>query len=129
MITTVTLNPAIDTRYFIDDFKDGKLFRVDKIIKSPGGKGLNVSKVLKQLGADITASGILGGKNGEWIRDELKKLNISEEFIFTDKETRVCIAILAHHSETEILESGEEFSDEDLKKFEDKFLIFEQTNF
>ena len=54
MITTVTLNPAIDTRYFIDDFKDGKLFRVDKIIKSPGGKGLNVSKVLKQLGADIT---------------------------------------------------------------------------
>ena len=122
MITTVTLNPAIDTRYFIDDFKDGKLFRVDKIIKSPGGKGLNVSKVLKQLGADITASGILGGKNGEWIRDELKKLNISEEFIFTDKETRVCIAILAHHSETEILESGEEFSDEDLKNFEDRFL-------
>ena len=52
-----------DSQFRIE-FKDGKLFRVDKIIKSPGGKGLNVSKVLKQLGADITASGILGGKNG-----------------------------------------------------------------
>ena len=73
MITTITLNPAIDTRYFIDDFQEGKLFRADKIVKSPGGKGLNVTKVLHQLGADVTATGIVGGKNGEWIREKLKR--------------------------------------------------------
>ena len=122
MITTITLNPAIDTRYFIDDFKEGRLFRVDKIIKSPGGKGLNVSKVLQQLGADITATGILGGKNGEWIQENLKKIGIKEEFVVTENETRVCIAVLANHSETEILESGEELSASDLEKFEKKYL-------
>ena len=62
MITTVTLNPAIDTRYFIEDFKEGRLFRAEKTIKSPGGKGLNVTKVLRQMGADVVATGIIGGK-------------------------------------------------------------------
>lgn len=122
MITTVTLNPAIDTRYFIEDFKEGRLFRAEKTIKSPGGKGLNVTKVLKQLGNDVTATGILGGKNGEWIQERLKELKIKEKFTASSSETRVCIAVLAKNSETEILESGEELNSEDLKKFEDQFL-------
>ena len=122
MITTVTLNPAIDTRYFIDDFREGRLFRAEKIIKSPGGKGLNVTKVLKLLSANVNATGILGGKNGEWIQERLKELNIKEEFTTSSSETRVCIAILAKNSETEILETGEELNSNDLKKFENKFL-------
>ena len=122
MITTVTLNPAIDTRYFIEDFKEGRLFRAEKTIKSPGGKGLNVTKVLKQLDADVVATGILGGKNGEWIQENLKKMNIKEEFYVSSAETRVCIAVLAKHSETEILETGEELTDSDLRAFEKKFM-------
>ena len=122
MITTVTLNPAIDTRYFIEDFKEGKLFRAEKTIKSPGGKGLNVTKVLKQLDADVVATGIIGGKNGEWIQENLKKMDIKEEFYVSSAETRVCIAVLAKHSETEILESGEELTDSDLRAFEKKFM-------
>lgn len=129
MITTVTLNPAIDTRYFIEDFKEGRLFRAEKTIKSPGGKGLNVTKVLNQLGNDVTATGILGGKNGEWIQERLKELNIKEKFALSSSETRVCIAVLAKNSETEILESGEELNSDDLKKFEDKFLeLIEKSN-
>ena len=122
MITTVTLNPAIDTRYFIEDFKEGRLFRAEKTIKSPGGKGLNVTKVLKQLDANVVATGILGGKNGEWIQENLKKMNIKEEFYVSSAETRVCIAVLAKHSETEILETGEELTDSDLRAFEKKFM-------
>lgn len=118
MITTVTLNPAIDTRYFIDDFKEGKLFRAEKIVKSPGGKGLNVTKILKQLGTDVTATGILGGKNGEWIVEKLKERNIKESFFISSKETRVCIAILSNNSETEILETSETIEENELKKFE-----------
>ena len=122
MITTVTLNPAIDTRYFIEDFKEGRLFRAEKTIKSPGGKGLNVTKVLRQMGADVVATGIIGGKNGEWIQENLKKMDIKEEFYVSSAETRVCIAVLAKHSETEILESGEELTDSDLRAFEKKFM-------
>ena len=122
MITTVTLNPAIDTRYFIEDFKEGRLFRAEKTIKSPGGKGLNVTKVLRQMGADVVATGIIGGKNGEWIQENLKKMDIKEEFYVSSAETRVCIAILAKHSETEILESGEELTDSDLRAFEKKLM-------
>ena len=122
MITTVTLNPAIDTRYFIEDFKEGRLFRAEKTIKSPGGKGLNVTKVLRQMGADVVATGIIGGKNGEWIQENLKKMDIKEEFYVSSAETRVCIAVLAKHSETEILESGEELTDSDLRAFEKKLM-------
>ena len=122
MITTVTLNPAIDTRYFIEDFKEGRLFRAEKTIKSPGGKGLNVTKVLKQLDANVVATGIIGGKNGEWIQENLKKMDIKEEFYVSSAETRVCIAVLAKHSETEILESGEELTDSDLRAFEKKLM-------
>ncbi len=122
MITTVTLNPAIDTRYFIEDFKEGRLFRAEKTIKSPGGKGLNVTKVLKQLDANVVATGILGGKNGEWIQENLKNMNIKEGFYVSSAETRVCIAVLAKHSETEILESGEELPDSDLRAFEKKLM-------
>ena len=122
MITTVTLNPAIHTRYFIEDFKEGRLFRAEKTIKSPGGKGLNVTKVLRQMGADVVATGIIGGKNGEWIQENLKKMDIKEEFYVSSAETRVCIAVLAKHSETEILESGEELTDSDLRAFEKKLM-------
>ena len=122
MITTVTLNPAIDTRYFIEDFKEGRLFRAEKTIKSPGGKGLNVTKVLRQMDADVVATGIIGGKNGEWIQENLKKMDIKEEFYVSSAETRVCIAVLAKHSETEILESGEEVTDSDLRAFEKKLM-------
>ena len=122
MITTITLNPAIDTRYFIEDFKEGRLFRAEKTIKSPGGKGLNVTKVLRQMGADVVATGIIGGKNGEWIQENLKKMDIKEEFYVSSAETRVCIAVLAKHSETEILESGEELTDSDLRAFEKKLM-------
>ncbi len=122
MITTITLNPAIDTRYFIEDFKEGRLFRAEKTIKSPGGKGLNVTKVLRQMDADVVATGIIGGKNGEWIQENLKKMDIKEEFYVSSAETRVCIAVLAKHSETEILESGEEVTDSDLRAFEKKLM-------
>ena len=122
MITTITLNPAIDTRYFIEDFKEGRLFRAEKTIKSPGGKGLNVTKVLRQMDADVVATGIIGGKNGEWIQENLKKMDIKEEFYVSSAETRVCIAVLAKHSETEILESGEELTDSDLRAFEKKLM-------
>ena len=54
---TVTLNPSIDRRYNIKDFERGKVFRADDFQYTPGGKGLNVAKVIKTLGEPVVATG------------------------------------------------------------------------
>lgn len=123
MILTITLNPAIDTRYKIDEFQIDGVFRSEPS-KTAGGKGLNVSRVLKMLGEEVTASGFLGGKSGDWVSDEIKKDGIKDCFIKTNTETRTCIAILGNGNQTEILESGKQIS----KVYVEEFLEFFKNN-
>ena len=63
MILTVTMNPSIDTRYQLDKLIIDDVNRVTPE-KTAGGKGLNVSRVLLQLGDDVLATGLLGGHMG-----------------------------------------------------------------
>ncbi|MDZ7671568.1 MAG: PfkB family carbohydrate kinase [Halanaerobiales bacterium] len=81
MILTITLNPALDKVYFIDDFKNNNVFRTKEITKTAGGKGLNVARVVKALGEDIVATGLLGGLSGTFIDNKLKKHKIKNEFV------------------------------------------------
>ena len=53
MIYTVTLNPALDRTITINDFQIGKVNRISEIRNDPGGKGINVSKMLKNLGWNL----------------------------------------------------------------------------
>ena len=129
MILTVTMNPSVDISYPLEKFNLDTVNRVAKAIKTPGGKGLNVTKVLNQLGADVTATGIVGRKNREWIREKLEERNIKEKFYICSKETRVCIAVLVKNSETEILEASEEVEEKDIKGFEEVFEeLLEKSN-
>ncbi len=73
MITVITFNPAIDRLYKVESLKIGEVQRANFVNPTVGGKGLNVSKVLKQLGEDVNCVGFLGGFNGEYIKSELKK--------------------------------------------------------
>ena len=73
MIVTVTLNPAVDEEYVVPEFRPGGWFRATKVQRSPGGKGINVSLVLKQLGLETAAMGFLAGFSGEYIRDFLRQ--------------------------------------------------------
>ena len=59
MMLTVTMNPSIDIAYQLDDLKVDTVNRVIETHKTPGGKGLNVTRVLSQLGDDVLASGLL----------------------------------------------------------------------
>ncbi len=61
MILTITMNPSIDISYPLDVLNLDSVNRVTKVTKTAGGKGLNVTRVLKQLDADVLASGLLGG--------------------------------------------------------------------
>ena len=63
MITTVTLNAALDRTYYLPTFATERVNRVERMYSVPGGKGINVAKVLTSLGVDTMATGLTGGFN------------------------------------------------------------------
>ncbi|WP_010245476.1 1-phosphofructokinase [Acetivibrio cellulolyticus] len=108
MITTVVLNPAVDKIYFVDNFQAGSMFRVKETIRSAGGKGINVSRVITALGGDVLSIGFKGGHTGEWLVQQLKKLGAVTDFIEVDGESRTNNNIIdkVNGTETEVLETG-----------------------
>lgn len=124
LIGTITLNPAIDKRYFLEDFSLGDVHRTDNYLQTAGGKGINVARVVKILGEDVVATGFLGGNNGDYIRGCIREIDIVDRFTPIQMETRLCMAILTDGIQTEILESGPVISDEELSNF---YLDYEKT--
>ncbi len=120
MILTVTMNPAIDTAYQLDKLIIDDVNRVSPK-KTAGGKGLNVSRVLCQLGDDVVATGLLGGHMGAYMGSLMDADGINHEFTPIAGETRICLNILHEGNQTELLESGPEISAEELASFSAKF--------
>ena len=121
LILTITLNPSVDIKYTLSTLAIDQVNRVDDVIKTAGGKGLNVSRVLKQLGENVAATGFLGGELGNFIRSELVKSEIVDWFVPVRGETRNCIAIIHEGNQTEILESGPVIHEEEMEIFLDDF--------
>ncbi|OPJ56817.1 1-phosphofructokinase [Alkalithermobacter paradoxus] len=94
MIYTVTLNPAIDKTIFLDSMRKGEVNRIKKVIKDVGGKGINVSKVLKVLGKESIVLGFLGSDNKKYFVDFLEDANINHDFITVDGENRTNLKII-----------------------------------
>lgn len=76
MIYTVTLNPAIDKTVVIENFSAGSVNRVGSVREDAGGKGINVSKCLKNLRAESVAAMILAGEAGDKLEVMLRQLDI-----------------------------------------------------
>ncbi|WP_368908939.1 PfkB family carbohydrate kinase, partial [Bacillus wiedmannii] len=89
--------------------------------KTAGGKGLNVARVVKQMGEDVLATGVIGGTIGDYIIQELTKSDIRNHFYKINQESRNCIAILHEGKQTEILESGPSLSAEEGDAFLEKY--------
>ncbi|MGC6769806.1 hexose kinase [Enterococcus sp. LJL128] len=107
MILTITMNPSVDMSYPLASFKLDTVNRVEKVSKTAGGKGLNVSRVLSQLGKELLATGVLGGYLGAYIKEKLTEEGINHSFTMIQEESRNSIAILHDHGQqTEILEKG-----------------------
>lgn len=117
MIVTITMNPSLDISYSLASFRLDTVNRLDNVRKTAGGKGLNVTRVLKQLEHKVTASGLLGGYIGKGIKEELAEANISHQFTEISGNTRNCIAILHEGKQTEILESGPVIQSEEISSF------------
>ena len=76
MILTVTLNPAIDRVYFLEEFEIGKVYRAERYTRTAGGKGLNVARVAHLIGCETSAMGFAGGYTGDFIKSEIEKQGI-----------------------------------------------------
>ena len=109
MIYTVTLNPSIDYIVRLDKVLIGSVNRMDSDDKFAGGKGINVSRVLKRLGIDNKATGFIGGFTGKFITDTLEEEGISSHFVEVEEDTRINVKIKAD-AETEINGPGPDIS-------------------
>ena len=120
MIVTVTLNPAVDEGYLLPEFHPGGWFRSDRRVeRTPGGRGINVSMTLQQLGYENAAMGFLAGFNGEYVRDALRRAHITTNFVHVSGETRTNVYIVDEigHIETGLAELGPYIPEEALARF------------
>ncbi len=121
MITTITLNPSVDIRFTVTNFYAGGIFRAQDSQQTAGGKGLNVTRVLHQLGTPVLALGFIGGSNGEFIKAQLDRAGIASNFVTIRENTRVCIAVLAGQSQTEVLGRGPRITAGELTRFMESY--------
>ncbi len=118
MITTVTLNPAVDKTYTTTGLIMGQVNRMKSVRNIAGGKGINVAKILRQYGHPVTAMGFLGGYTGAFIETYIKEIQAVGAFTTIREETRSSINIVAEDGYvTEILEPGPEISQGELECF------------
>lgn len=113
MIYTVTLNPSIDYIVRLDQVEVGSVNRMDSDDKFAGGKGINVSRVLKRLDIENTATGFIGGFTGKFITDTLEDEAIATRFVQVSEDTRINVKIKADQ-ETEINGTGPSVNKEQL---------------
>lgn len=93
MIYTCTFSPAIDYTPYVNHFDIGKLNRAAEVNYLPGGKGINVSRVLTTLHAPSIALGFVGGFTGAYLTHMLREQNVQTDFIETNDITRINVKI------------------------------------
>lgn len=120
MIYTLTFNPSLDYIVTVPKFTCGVVNRTSEEVIFPGGKGINVSMVLKNLGFENTALGFLAGFTGDELKRLVEQKGICAEFITAaEGMTRINVK-LRSDEETEINGQGPAISDADIKKLYDK---------
>ncbi|HZU69933.1 MAG TPA: 1-phosphofructokinase family hexose kinase [Ktedonobacteraceae bacterium] len=123
-ILTVALNAAIDTTLTVSTpLTLGESYKADSVLKLPGGKGINVARVLHTLGVPVHVTGLAGGPAGEFIKNGLARSGINATFSPIGGESRTCNAIVEepNHRVTEINEPGPTISLAEAESFLDLF--------
>ncbi|MFZ7133601.1 MAG: 1-phosphofructokinase [Eubacteriales bacterium] len=123
LIITVTLNPAIDYTIYLNHFKLGNVNSVEHAMADPGGKGINVSKVIKNLGGDGIALGFVGGENGKLLIKQLDALDIRHCFTQVQGNTRRNLKIVDGNTRetTDVNENGEMIQKDELNALIHRF--------
>jgi 1-phosphofructokinase family hexose kinase len=124
MILTVTLNTAIDKTLAVPNFRLGRRHRTVEQTTFPGGKGVNVARVLKTLGAPVIATGLAGGATGTRLVEQLTQVSVLSDFVRIREESRTNTAVIdpTTGEQTEINERGPSVSEQEVELFVDKLL-------
>lgn len=122
MIYTVTLNPAMDKTVVVENLSTGAVNRVSSVREDAGGKGINVSKCLKNLGVVSTAVVILAGKTGDRLEEMLRELEIPVLQVRAEGESRTNLKVIdpVKKENTDINEPGPGVSWELLERLKEK---------
>lgn len=118
-ILCVGLNPAFQKVYYFKNFIPGSVNRAYKVSELASGKGLNVGRILHLIKKPIMNTGFLGGETGDFIKHELTREQIPNNFVATKNKTRTCTTIVIDNSsqQTELVEEGNEVDENEVKEF------------
>lgn len=123
MILTVTLNPAVDKTLHGEQLINGQVNRMKASSNFAGGKGINVTKILRQYGREVTATGFIGGYAGRFIQDSVRQLGAADGFVSIEQETRTNINVITGDGYvTEILEPGPSITQKEYDRFMGKYI-------
>lgn len=119
MIYTITANPSIDYVLQLDAMTVGEVNRTTSDVKLPGGKGVNVSRILNELALDSTALGFVGGATGEMFENLLQQHQLNTNFTKVSDDTRINVKINAvkQNEETEINGTGPKITADEKAEF------------
>lgn len=106
MIYTITANPSIDYVLQLKQLTVGVVNRTQADFKLPGGKGINVSRILQKLAIDSTAWGFVGGETGQMFTHMLQQHHLNTDFVTVSGDTRINVKVKAEDEETEINGQG-----------------------
>jgi tagatose 6-phosphate kinase len=108
----------VDTTYVVDRLQTGGTTRVVDRTAVPGGKGVNVARVIAALGHVPVVTGFVGGRAGEAIESGLREQRIESSFLTVAGESRTCLAVVERTGEvSELLEGGLDVRADDAARF------------
>ena len=122
MIVTVTMNTALDRILTVPNFQRGQRHRASEKLTLAGGKGVIVARALKRLGVPVVATGLVGGRNGRRILEELNEEAVLNDLVRIEDESRTSTAVIDPTSGeyTEIIEWGPLVHPEELEILREK---------
>jgi 1-phosphofructokinase/tagatose 6-phosphate kinase len=128
VIVTVTLNAALDRTLTVPNFQRGQRHRASQGLTLAGGKGINIARALKRLGVPVVATGLVGGRTGIRIVEELTGEAILNDFVRIEDESRTSTAVVdpTASTYTEINEWGPAVRPEELEMLTDKLAYLAQ---
>jgi tagatose 6-phosphate kinase len=123
MILTVTLNTALDVTYEVDRLAASEVHRVTGLHARPGGKGLNVARVLHAVDVPVVATGFAGGATGQRVCELLDQIGVAHDFVQIKDSTRQTVNVVANGAtgSTIFNEPGPEVTQDEWRSFIEHF--------
>ncbi|MEV5607893.1 1-phosphofructokinase family hexose kinase [Streptomyces sp. NPDC052225] len=124
MILTVTLNTALDITYQVKELRPHASHRVTEVTERPGGKGLNVARVLAALGHEVTVTGFVGGATGRTLQEQLVGAErMSDALVPVGGPTRRTVAVVdaSTGDTTQLNEPGPQVSPAEWSAFQEAY--------